>query len=153
MQIQPPVRVAHTYTHHYNAPPERVFPLLCPVREVDWVDGWLPEVVYTASGVAEPHCTWTMPDGAIWTVLEHDPQAGRVAFLKTTPGLTVARIEIQVRPDGENASTADVTYQHTALTRAGADFVETFTEDHYRGFMQGWERALNHYLETGEKLT
>lgn len=33
--------------------PERIFPLLCPVLEYDWVPGWECELVYTESGVAE----------------------------------------------------------------------------------------------------
>jgi hypothetical protein len=34
------------------APPDRVFPLLCPVRERDWLEGWEADMVYSASGVA-----------------------------------------------------------------------------------------------------
>src|SRR2546427_13050450 len=33
-------RVTHEYTQTNDAPPEIVFPLLCPVREADWVPGW-----------------------------------------------------------------------------------------------------------------
>ena len=35
MLILPPVRAAHTYTQHLAAPPEAVFPLLCPVRQAE----------------------------------------------------------------------------------------------------------------------
>ena len=37
MHILTPTRVAHTYTQHLVAPPKAVFPLLCPVREADWI--------------------------------------------------------------------------------------------------------------------
>jgi hypothetical protein len=33
-------RITHEYTQNNVAPPEKVFPLLCPVREADWVPGW-----------------------------------------------------------------------------------------------------------------
>jgi hypothetical protein len=33
-------RVVHEYKQHNVAPPEKVFPLLCPVREGDWAPGW-----------------------------------------------------------------------------------------------------------------
>jgi hypothetical protein len=42
MNIQPPARAVHTYVQRLVAGPERVFPLLCPVREADWIEGWNP---------------------------------------------------------------------------------------------------------------
>ncbi len=33
-------RVSHEYTQTNDAPPDEVFPLLCPVRESEWVPGW-----------------------------------------------------------------------------------------------------------------
>jgi hypothetical protein len=32
-------------------------------------------------------------------------------------------------------------------------FLEALTEEWYRGLMRRWESALNHYLETGEKIS
>jgi hypothetical protein len=46
-------RAVREYTHLVDAPPGEVFPLLCPVRERDWIPGWTAEVVYSESGVAE----------------------------------------------------------------------------------------------------
>ena len=36
----------------------KVFPLLCPVREADWIDGWNPVLVLTQSGFAEQDCVF-----------------------------------------------------------------------------------------------
>ena len=58
MRIEKPNRVTRTYTQQLVAEPSKVFPLLCPVREADWVDGWDPLVVLTQSGVAEPECVF-----------------------------------------------------------------------------------------------
>ena len=33
-------RVVHEFTQTNSAAPEKVFPLLCPVREDDWLPGW-----------------------------------------------------------------------------------------------------------------
>ena len=33
-----------------NAPPATVFPLLCPVREAEWVPGWTVRMIHSASG-------------------------------------------------------------------------------------------------------
>ena len=31
-------RVVKSYTMHLGAPPAEVFPLLCPVRETEWIE-------------------------------------------------------------------------------------------------------------------
>jgi hypothetical protein len=54
MKVMQPCRVTRTYLQKIQAPPEEVFPLLCPVRETEWVRGWDPIVVYSHSGLAEP---------------------------------------------------------------------------------------------------
>ena len=37
---------------------ERIFPLLCPAREADWIPGWDSELIYTKSGYAEDKCVF-----------------------------------------------------------------------------------------------
>jgi hypothetical protein len=49
-------RQFHEYTGFISATPERVFPLLCPVREYEWLDSWHCRMVYSESGVAEDNC-------------------------------------------------------------------------------------------------
>lgn len=154
MRIVKPNRATRTYTQEYGAPPHAVFPLLCPVREADWIKGWEPGLVVTASGVAERDCVFTtpaQPADAIWYVTRHEPEAGFVEMIKITPGVTACRLTIQLRPVAAGTE-ADVTYSHTSLGPAGDAFVAGFTEEHYRGFMQDWQSRLRHYLENGVAL-
>lgn len=149
MEIEPPVRVLRTWTQRYEAPPERVFPLLCPVREVEWVKGWNPRLVISESGVAERDCVFIMPGetaDAIWTVLRHEPDAGVVDFLKVTPDDTVCRIHIRVRPDGDARCACDIAYQHTAIGPRGERTVAELTEEAWGAFMRGWQNELAEYL-------
>ena len=154
MRIAKPVRATRTYTQLLVAPPERVFPLLCPVREADWIAGWDPPLVISGSGVAERDCVFTTrsePHDAIWYVTRHEPGNGFVEMVKITPGLTACRLTIQLRPAPRGCE-ADIAYSHTSLGPAGDELVAAFTEDYYRGFMQDWERRLNHYLREGTAL-
>ena len=154
MKIIPPVRATRTWTQRLPAAPAVVFPLLCPVRETDWIDGWDPILVVAASGCAEPDCVFTTPGEAgesIWYIPQHQPEAGFVEMLKITPGVTACRLTIQLRASG-SGSEADITYSHTSLGAAGDRFVESFTDDHYRRFMQDWEARINHYLRHGTAL-
>ncbi len=154
MHIAQPKRVSRTYVQRLHASPERVFPLLCPVREADWIEGWDPVSVWSDSGLAEPDCVFIThsEDGdAVWYVTRHEPEAGAVEMLKVTPGVTACRLVIRLSEAG-NGTAAEVTYTHTSLGPAGDAFVDAFTEDHYVRFMQEWESRLNHYLSTGAML-
>lgn len=152
MDIAAPNRVSRSYTQRLVAPPSAVFPLLCPVREADWIDGWNPLRVWSHSGVAEPDCVFVTAaaphDDAVWVVTRHEPDAGVVEMIKVTPKVTVCRLSIRLRALDAGCE-ATVTYSHTSLGPAGDDFLRSFTEAAYRDSMQAWERRLNHYLQHG----
>ena len=149
MTVEPPVRVAHRYRQRLDAAPAAVFPMLCPVRETEWVEGWAPTAVYTSSGYAEADCVFVTPDGeadAVWVVTEYDPDAYRIGFVKTIPGKLVVRIQIALHGCESGGTLADVGYTYTALSAAGAAVVDAMTEEAYTAFMHEWEAALNRHL-------
>ncbi len=154
MKVAQPNRVTRTYTQDLVADPARIFPLLCPVREADWIEGWNPLLVLSETGLAEPDCvflTTAIPHNAIWYITRHEAEAGRVEMLKITPGVTACKLQIQLRPRA-GGSLAEITYSHTSLGPEGDAFIESFTEEHYRQFMRDWESRINHYLSTGKLL-
>jgi hypothetical protein len=138
------------------AAPEKVFPLLCPVREMEWVNNWNPRLVISASGLIEPDCVFVMPDepnDSIWVVTQWNPDSFFVEFIKVTPGFTVGKIDIQLHREKKEQTHADITYCFTALSLKGSEFVNQFTESYYETFMKGWESEINYFLETGKKKT
>jgi len=151
MHITKPNRAAHTYRQRLCAPPAKVFPLLCPVREAEWADGWLPELVVSLSGVAERDCVFVTRDDlgtAFWYITRHEPEASFVEMLKIVPGVTACRLNIQLSEESAGC-VAEITYTHTSLGPAGDEFVAKFKAEHYQKFMEAWEKALNHFLATG----
>lgn len=149
MVVEAPTRVRHTYVQYLQAAAAEVFPLLCPVRECEWVEGWKPHAVYSYSGYAEAGCVFTTPEDdaeAIWVVTRHDPENHRIAFVKTTPGIVVTTIDIALREDATGGTEAEVSYTYTALSENGRAVVEAMTEPAYEQFMRAWETALNDYL-------
>ena len=154
MNIQSPVSVVRRYTQTIQAEASKVFPLLCPVREAEWIEGWDPDLVISDSGVAEPDCVFVTPaepQAAVWFVTRHDAEAGVVEMIKLIPGLTVCKLNIQLHDQREGCM-ADITYKLISLAPAGDEAVAAFSEAHYREFMQAWERRINHYLLTGQRL-
>lgn len=154
MRVEKPNRVTRTFTQQLVAEPSKVFSLLCPVREADWIEGWDPFVVFSESGVAESDCVFLMESkstGAIWYITRHEPGNGFVEMIKITPTVTACRLTIQVRP-ASGGSEAAVTYAHTSLGPEGDTFVASFTEEYYEQFMRDWETRINHYLSHGSAL-
>jgi hypothetical protein len=149
-------RTVRSYTQHIAAPPEAVFPLLCPVREADWLEGWIDQVemIHSDSGAAEDGCVFItrvpgQPD-TVWVITHHDPVRRTVDFVRVTTGLVATRLQIAVEPRGDGSSSVAITYTFTPLDRAGRAFVEqSHSEDVFRGDMAWWEASMNHWLRTG----
>ena len=155
MRVEKPNRVGWSYTQNLDAPPERVFPLLCPVRETAWVNDWKPKAVFSESGLAEVDCVFItpgIPEDALWLMTAHDVENHHLEIIKFIPGVVVGKISVTLAPAGDAKSTAEISYAYTALSDHGNRALEEFTLEHFEGFMKSWEVELNHFLRTGERL-
>jgi hypothetical protein len=148
-------RLTRNYTQTIRATPERVFPLLCPVREREWVEGWECRLVYSASGVAEGGCVFTTPQPGgpetVWVVADYEPPR-RIRFVRITPRETAVEIEIEVSPQGSDESAVAIRYTYVSLGPRGDRRIDAITEEAWRTDMELWERSMNHFLATGEML-
>ena len=149
-------RITRTYCQTIHASPDIVFPLLCPVREAEWLDGWRYTMLYSQSGVVEEGAAFTTPgegeEDTMWIVARHDAVQRAVEFTRFTPGSRVCVLRIGVKPASQGRSLVDIAYTYTATATAGNAFIDRFTEDAFRGAVMFWERSMNHWLETGERL-
>lgn len=121
MNVRKPVRRKHHGEQTWIAPPEKTFPLLCPVRETDWVPGWEPKLVVSNSGFMEFGCLFVEPDtpnDAIWIVTEFKPNEA-AGMYRVLPEVTVSRFSIELRPGERGTTRAHITYEHTALGPEG----------------------------------
>lgn len=150
-------RIIRQYTQTNFAPPANVFPLLCPVREADWVPGWQHRLIYSQSGIAEARCVFTTPneDGpeTTWVVTEYDPARFLIGFVWVNPGLVATQIRIQLERHSSDQTLAHTQYTYTGLSPDGNKEVERYDESWFRHKMQGWETAINHYLRTGKLIS
>ncbi len=152
-------RIVRTHTQRIEAPPDEVFPLICPVREADWLDGWADtyELLYSESGLAEKNCVFrTFERDApetIWTISEHDPERQLVEFVRVTAGLAASTLRVGISDSGDGASTVEVTYTVTPISEEGAAYAGArYDPDRLRDDVRWWETSLNHYFRTGERL-
>ena len=147
-------RRSRSYRMHVQAEPERVFPLLCPVREHEWIDTWDCEMVRSDSGIAEKDCvfkTTFAADGPedTWLVSRYEPPSA-IEFIRTN-ALRVMRytIELQRGACGTEAVWAQVV---TGLNAEGDRFVQAMSDEAFTRRMAALERKLEHYLATGRML-
>jgi hypothetical protein len=150
-------RIAHEYTQTNCAPPQKVFPLLCPVRETEWIPGWKYRMIYSQSGVAEADCVFTTPDAAgsetTWVVTDYDPAQFRIGFVWMRPGMVVCRMAIQLEEAAQGTTRTLIHYTYTGLSPAGNEEVERYNTQWFRHKMAAWETAINQYLKTGKLIS
>ncbi|HEU5368060.1 MAG TPA: SRPBCC family protein [Ktedonobacterales bacterium] len=119
----PAQRVRLSHTIHLAAPPGQVFPLFEPIGEQAWAEGWEPHPLFPADGAAQAGAVFTTghpPEGeSIWTLTAYEPTRLHLAYLRVTPGLHVAFIEVQCENAQDGTTRATVTYTLTSLSAAG----------------------------------
>lgn len=136
-----------------TASPERVFPLLCPVREYDWIADWSCQVLHAESGRAEQDCVFrTGFDGEpmTWVVSRYEPPV-RIEFTCFVPDLYVMRLQIAIAGD-TGRTRLDWTRRWLSLGPAGDEWLAARTEGEHEQLMARLSRALRHYLDTGDML-
>ncbi|MEW6265228.1 MAG: hypothetical protein AB1641_19290 [Thermodesulfobacteriota bacterium] len=149
-------RAIKTYSYRIPETPARLFPLLCPVREYDWIDGWTCRMIFSRSGLAEDNCVFqTDFKGAgeeTWVVSRYDPERFIIQFVVLNPGLYVMKLDVSLRADGEAGTIVDWTNTFTGLTEKGNAFITEYTDQRHAAVMSHLEQALRHYCLTGQML-
>lgn len=149
-------RVSHDYIQTNDASPEKVFPLLCPVREAEWVPGCQYRLIYSESGMAEDGCVFTTPNDAgpetVWMVTHYAPAAFKVAYAWVQPGVIATQIRIALAHAPGDKTSARIRYLYTGLSSAGNAVLYGYTREWFQSKMQSWERAINHYLRNGNLI-
>lgn len=148
-------RMEISHAQHINGSPSDVFPLLCPTREYEWIEGWSCELIKSASGFAEPNCVFstTLPHAKqeLWIVSRYEP-ARAIEFVKFAADFYVVKFNITLSPLESGRTLAVWSHIFTGLTDAGNAYVDRFDKSAYRTRIEHVEKQLNHYLATGQML-
>jgi hypothetical protein len=149
-------RTHTTYTHPIAAPASDIFPLLCPVREHDWIDGWTCRMIHSDSGVAENNCIFTtsFPRGMeeVWVVSHYDPANYVIQFVVVNPEMYVLKFDISLQADGERSALMSCTNTITGLSDKGNAFIAGHTDGADAERMGLLFKTLDHYCRTGKML-
>jgi len=150
-------RITKNYTQKYVAPPSRVFPLLCPVREHEWIDGWKSRIVYSDSGFAEEGCIFTtklpgQEEETVWYMTERDALNHKTEIIRITPGREVVKMQISLEDNNNGGTNAHFVCMFTSLGEKENTSVHDQIGNHFLETMIWLEKSMNNYLETGNML-
>jgi hypothetical protein len=147
-------RVHRSFVMTLEAPPRQVFPLLCPVRESEWIETWRCEMIYSESGVAEAGCVFTtdFPDDGkdVWVVSRYEPDRA-IGFVRTSELRTVT-YDIRLSETADGKTTAMWSQTLTGLNPEGNRAVEGASPEAYAALMTALQEMINHFLATGKPL-
>ena len=147
-------RVTRSAAFDLEVPPDEAFVLFGPDRERDWAWEWEPEPVYPAEIRAEEGAVFkTKQHGeeAVWVINRYDLKRHHVEYTTFRHADRVGLVSVVVGAR-EGGSRVEVTYTFTALSDRGRAHVAHFTEEHYEKMIADWQRAISHFLGTGETL-
>lgn len=155
MKIIRPNRIKYTYLQTINALPAKVFPLLCPVREKEWVGGWNPLLVVSKCGFAEMDCSFITKKNIeknYWVVTKYDRKNFEIEMIIVSPDITIGKLQIKLSKANSSKTKAKISYVYTSLSKKGDKFIKEFTRDKYKSFMKSWEDEINYFLLNHKKL-
>ena len=143
------VRLTRDYRQTLHAVPARVFPLLCPEREKEWLPGWDARMIHSDSGVAEPRAIFASRDGdgseIVWFTVAHEPPR-HVHFVRWHPAGMLVDIDLDLSSPAPDTTWLDVRYTYTATSPAGAQRIAAMTPAQWQGQMTHWETHLDAWL-------
>ena len=155
-------RISRTSVITLMASIATVFPLFDPVRESEWAVGWEPiflDVSAQDRKIGEHMVFRThAPHGHdeidyVWTISRYLPNEAFIKYTVFTPE-RLWWITIQCHEGASNRVTnAEITYTFAGLTEKGNAINEKALQLMYAHDLKDWEKAINHYLLTGEKLS
>lgn len=138
-----------------DADPQTVFPLLCPVREYEWIEPWRCRMLYSDSGVAENNCIFETDfphEGGreTWIVSHYEKDRG-IEFVRFTPNEKI--IKLDIRLSGTRAGGTRLLWRKifTGLSPEGNQVISAMA-DNFEGEAERIAKMLNHYLKTGKML-
>ncbi len=72
----------------------------------------------------------------------HDPAAGIVEYVRTTPGNRTAMVLVQCTALQPARTRVAVSYVITALSEAGNTYVREMDATRFTAFVEGWRKAI-----------
>lgn len=114
----------------FQTTPDILFPLLCPTREYDWIDGWHGELIYSKSLCQEYNLIFRTDFfrlDEVWVVSRFEPNRA-IEFTRFSSELSI-KVDIAICDNLDGTSTGDWTIYATSLTAFGNEILANMTPE------------------------
>jgi ribosome modulation factor len=149
-------KLIRKYQQTIEGTKEEIFPLLCPVREKEWLQGWDYKMIYSESSFAEKGCIFETSNnyGSYhWIVTKHDKDIYEIQFIKIKTNDIYVIIDIELTEKSEKVTFCNIQYTFIPLGNEAAEIMfRENTEDVFNQHMKIWEDSLNYYLKHDKML-
>ena len=149
-----PQKTESKYVMEIHAPAEKVFPLLCPVREYEWIPDWDCDVLFTESGVAEDLCVFNRENKSFgketWVCTRYEPP--KLIHYTRFSQNKIVRLEIQWLGGDQQASKWEWKTVCISLDESGDKQIENYRKTDALKIAKGLEYMLEHFVTRGEML-
>jgi hypothetical protein len=140
---EPPKRAVLTHSIVVERPLEQAMYLFTPAGERLWAEGWEPTFPAGEDGDGSTPGTVFLTSGGYgttyWAVAERADD--RVRYARTTPGTSAGFVEVRCREEKAGRTTAEVTYDLTALGEDGVAFLDELT-DAFAHHIGHWQQLI-----------
>jgi len=138
-----------------SAAPPQVFPLLCPVREHDWIPTWCAQIVHSHSGFAELDCvfiTQSPSEGQrTWVCTRFEPSHAIEYTVFSTLG-HVMHLSIALEAQGEAGTNVSWSRRFIAVNDEGEAWIEAISPQGMAEATGILAKLLDYYLVNGSML-
>lgn len=137
--------VVRTHTITIGKPAEAAFRYFTPEGERAWAKDWDPAWHWPPDGETRAGMVFTTEHGGehtIWTLTRHEPEAGLVEYVRTTPGSRVGLVRVRCIAASTEATRVEVSYALTALSPEGRKTIEALDQAAFAGFIESWREAI-----------
>jgi hypothetical protein len=147
-------RKTQKYEKKFDFPAEKVFYQFCPSRELDWIEGWDCDLVYTSTGYVEDDCIFTTPETnslgpGLWIFTRYEPSE-KLEIVRIIQESVVIHFRINLIDNNDGTSTGVWNLTFTALNESGNAIVDSIPDKNPE-LVRAID-GLEYFLESGEMM-
>ena len=148
------------YEYIIEAPIEKIFPLVCPVKEYDWIKGWKCKLVHCPNGVNEegvifkeklsaPFLMRNSNGMTTWTTILYDTVNYRIHF-KLENEMATILYAIKLNPGNNGDTKVFLDFAYTPRNTNAENFMDERRERNLEFLISGLGTMMKVFAETGE---
>ena len=137
------------HSQPFQTTPDKLFPLLCPTTELDWLDGWHCELIYSRSLYQEYNLIFKtnyFNMDEVWVTSHFEPNRA-LEFVRVSEHVS-AKVDVRLCDNLDGTTTGDWIVIITALTSKGNEMLSHLKPDDEP--MAILLDALDHYIDHHE---